>query len=602
MMESLLYRLNQVPERNYVKFLDLMGVKLREPQPARAHISFRLTAAQPNTIVIPRGTEVATVRTESKDAISFTTERDLTIQIATLREVLVTRDGSNFFDARMAVQRGQDVAIFAEPPEPGNAVYFGHAEPLAGQTLALHFECRLEGVGVDPRDPPLAWECWSATEDAWLPLDVESDTTGGLNRNGIIVLHVPYEAARSIVNGVEAGWIRVRLLKERPNQQGYSASPQVTGLETEIIGGTVPASHGIPLQNVLMGRSDGRPDQSFRLNNYPLLPREEGETVEVETAPGEWEAWVEVEDFSESTKEDPHFICDGSSGVIRFGPVLRGPDGTDVPYGRIPPRGAQVRFSRYRVGGGAQGNVGRNTLTVLKSSIPYVAAVRNRYGAQGGVDGETLEQAMLRAPRVLRSSEVAITAADYEACALAASEDVARAYCVAAGTPGGVPGQVTLLIVPKMHVNGTPVGDDELVIGKRLDDDIRSYLEPRRPLTVELSVAAPEYVRVGIEVSVKPQRNQLPGDVETEVRNAFYHFVHPTVGGPDGTGWPLGRPLFAAEMLAQLQRVASVDFVTQLQIRIFDPETGAYGPPVDSVAPADLGMLIAGACGVKVAE
>lgn len=600
LMESVLYRLNQVPERNYIKFLDLMGVKLREPEPARADLSFRLTAAQPAVITIPRGTEVATVRTESQDAISFTTERDLTIDIATLREVLVTRDGSNYFDARVAIQRGQDVAIFADPPQEGNALYLGHAEALAGQTLALRFECRLEGVGVDPRDPPLAWEAWSSDEDAWLKLDVESDTTGGLNRNGTVVVHVPYAATRSSINGVEATWMRVRLLQPRPGQRSYSASPQVRGLTTEIIGGTVPARHGLPLQNVLLGRSDGRPNQSFRVNNYPLLPRIEGETVEVETAPGEWEPWIEVQDFGQSAATDPHYVCDGASGEIRFGPILRGPDGTDIQYGRIPRSGAQVRFSRYRVGGGTRGNVGRNTLTVLKSSIPYVAAVSNRYSAQGGVDAETLDQAKLRAPSVLRSSDVAITAADYERCALASSEQVARAYTLAAGMPGGKAGSVTLLIVPHVHMNGAPVGDEELVITRRLEEDVRRYLEPRRPLTVELAIAAPEYQRVGIEVAVQAQRGEASEDVEAAVRKAFYHFLHPTVGGPDGTGWPLGRPLFAAELLARLHTVESVDFVTQLQIRIFDPETGAYGAPVESAAPSELGMLIAGACAVEV--
>ena len=53
LMESVLYRLNQVPERNYIKFLDLMGVKLREPEPARADLSFRLTAAQPAVVSAP---------------------------------------------------------------------------------------------------------------------------------------------------------------------------------------------------------------------------------------------------------------------------------------------------------------------------------------------------------------------------------------------------------------------------------------------------------------------------------------------------------------------------------------------------------------------
>jgi predicted phage baseplate assembly protein len=362
----------------------------------------------------------------------------------------------------------------------------------------------------------------------------------------------------------------------------------------------VPASHGLPLQNVLVGRSNGHPNQAFRVNNYPILPRIEGETVEVEVTPGEWEPWTEVEDFGQSASTDLHYVCDAATGEIRFGPIVRGPDGTDIQYGRIPRSGAQLRFSRYRVGGGARGNVGRNTLTVLKSSIPYVAAVSNRHAAQGGIDAETLEQAKLRAPSVLRSSEVAITAADYERCALAASDQVARAYTLAAGMPGGRAGSVTLLIVPRVHVNGSPVGDEELAITRRLEEDLRNYLEPRRPLTVELAIAAPDYQRVGIEVAVQAQRGATTEEVETAVRESFYHFLHPTIGGPGGHGWPLGRPLFAGELLSRLHAVESVDFVTRLEIRIFDPETGAYGSPVESVTPAELGLLIAGACAVEV--
>ena len=36
MTDMLLYRLNQVPELNYIKFLELLGIKPRPAQPARA--------------------------------------------------------------------------------------------------------------------------------------------------------------------------------------------------------------------------------------------------------------------------------------------------------------------------------------------------------------------------------------------------------------------------------------------------------------------------------------------------------------------------------------------------------------------------------------
>ena len=38
-------------------------------------------------------------------------------------------------------------------------------------------------------NPPLAWEAW--TGDDWEPCELDSDTTGGLNRDGDVVIHVP---------------------------------------------------------------------------------------------------------------------------------------------------------------------------------------------------------------------------------------------------------------------------------------------------------------------------------------------------------------------------------------------------------------------------
>src|SRR5512143_1885491 len=77
MTEMLLYRVNQVPEKMYVKFLELLGVRLDPPRAAQAPVTFYLSAPQPNIVVIPADTEIATVRTETSPAIIFTTEADL---------------------------------------------------------------------------------------------------------------------------------------------------------------------------------------------------------------------------------------------------------------------------------------------------------------------------------------------------------------------------------------------------------------------------------------------------------------------------------------------------------------------------------------------
>ena len=76
MTDQLIYRLNRVPDRNYVKFLELIGVRLFPPTAARTDVTFWLSAPRPEPIVVPRGAEVTTPRTEAAgSAIAFTTSR-----------------------------------------------------------------------------------------------------------------------------------------------------------------------------------------------------------------------------------------------------------------------------------------------------------------------------------------------------------------------------------------------------------------------------------------------------------------------------------------------------------------------------------------------
>src|SRR5438093_1873674 len=73
MTDQVLYRLNRVPERNYVKFLELIGVRLFPPTAARAAITFWLAGPQSSTVHIKPGTQGATLRTDTDEANCVTT-------------------------------------------------------------------------------------------------------------------------------------------------------------------------------------------------------------------------------------------------------------------------------------------------------------------------------------------------------------------------------------------------------------------------------------------------------------------------------------------------------------------------------------------------
>ncbi|MCH8190741.1 MAG: putative baseplate assembly protein, partial [Chloroflexi bacterium] len=218
-------------------------------------------------------------------------------------------------------------------------------------------------------------------------------------------------------------------------------------------------------------------------------PRRDGETVEVELQDESgWELWEAVANFSESRREDKHFIFDPVAGEVRFGPVIRSPQGEEVQYGAIPPAGMQIGLTSYRFGGGPEVNVGQNTLTELQSAIPYIDTVTNRRVASGGVDPEGIENAKMRGPQTLRTRNRAITADDFEHLAREASPSVMRARCIQpteVGTEGDpLPGVVRVLLVPTLPASSSKsVTPDQLRIPRDLLDNVQEYLDERSLLT-----------------------------------------------------------------------------------------------------------------------
>jgi hypothetical protein len=78
MSDIILYRLNRVPEKNYIAFLNLLGIKLKPPQAARALLTFSLVE-QADRQVVREGTQVATPQAADEETITFETTRDLVV-------------------------------------------------------------------------------------------------------------------------------------------------------------------------------------------------------------------------------------------------------------------------------------------------------------------------------------------------------------------------------------------------------------------------------------------------------------------------------------------------------------------------------------------
>ncbi|HEU5087492.1 MAG TPA: hypothetical protein VFT99_08610, partial [Roseiflexaceae bacterium] len=93
--ELLIDRLNQVPDKHFLIFLNLIGVGLLPPRPARAPVQFRLVTGSPIEAVVPAGTRIAAPPLSGEDQETvFETERDLVVTRAQLVDAY-TRDAGH---------------------------------------------------------------------------------------------------------------------------------------------------------------------------------------------------------------------------------------------------------------------------------------------------------------------------------------------------------------------------------------------------------------------------------------------------------------------------------------------------------------------------
>ena len=579
--DQMLTRFNQVPRRNYVAFLELLGIRLQPPSPAQTEVTFYLSTALPEEYTIPKGSEVATLRTEDEQAIVFSTDRHLVIGNPKIRHLLAaprTEEKPEFLrDLFMDVWTenrengwsGQAINLFGDSPEPNNCFYvvFDGEQATDGNVIALNLQGEsATSTGINPNNPPRFWEAWDGV--AWQPvlLKESDDRTRGFSFSELahegtnplqgveIILHLPIAWSVTQFSTYRGRWLRCSYVEPVPNQSGYSRSPQIIGIGAQSIGGKVTATQCYAIANEVLGESNGNAGQVFQLSNSPVLQRQADEYLLITPPVGLPQIWQEVADFSESTADDLHYVIDSGSGNVQFGPFVQSPNyqslhtlqrlklqgepmqrvladtskaiainakATGKQYGAVPPKGAIIQMVKYRTGGGFRGNVQRHSLRIAKSAIPYVASLTNHISASNGIDAESLDDLAVRVPKILRTRDRAITKSDFEYLTLMAGEGaVARVMCVSSKRKEDA-GIVKLLVVPQVRTESIDEGQgmppDRFFLPPFLGDHLLNYLDERKMLGVQIQLEQPEYVGVCVQTEIALETNYTNPQMQQEI-------------------------------------------------------------------------------------
>jgi predicted phage baseplate assembly protein len=626
--EGIIYRLNQIPDKSYIAFLNLLGITRDPPSPAHTYLTFDSGTASD----VPAGVQVSTMPANGQQPVVFQTDEsvrvlpvklDTVLQVGPFANGAATAQYSDLSPAFVAAPTAKTVITL--PPGETVQLCLGLTDK-PGELLRLGirlFQPLPPGVSVSwtysaGSAQPLAWAVPPGLQDGTELLLPDGSASLPLGQDGAVAVPPPADWGAQRAAAPPSGppvptwtsvtpataadartdaryWLGLQLVNA-------TAAQSAVGIDRLLLN----AAHATAALTVrtpeILGVADGSPFQSYLLRNRPLYRRPEvrapfGDlTVEVGTgAPPAFQAWTAVDELPPGPGQVYRF--DPVTGEITFGDYdpqsLNG-------NGSIPAAGATIRAAYRYVASGADGNVGASTLVVLAdpAAVSPVTGVTNLAPAVDGADEETVQDTLRRAPQQLKTRDRAVTAEDYEILAGEPNKSIAVVRCLpprlqAADGPGAppawragdpwmfagvirAPGSVNIVVVPDQGAEvPRPEPTAELV------DEVRSYLDLRRDLGVQLQVVGPRYLPITVQAQVVIwQQAAAAGATVASVHDdtvaRIAAFLHPTRGGPGGAGWQVGQAVYVSDVFQAIMPGSDVGYISTLQVR---PETPAYHYP-----------------------
>jgi hypothetical protein len=342
------YYIGRVPDKNRLRFLDLLGVQPADAASARATVRFSNIAKR---LTLPRGTKLM-----AEDQM-FETERSIRLEPLALDRI-VTRTEREANDVT-ATNEHANVVFYAFGKEAAAAskLYISFDRALREDeqvTLTIRLQPaenadqngeppeldRLSREAISP-SAKLSWKayCWDEKTgtEGWMPVELLEDETLHLTVGGNLTFRLPAPMRPLIVHPAsERARFWICCTVEEP---GYELPPRIRQLMLH----TVPAVQRDTLCEALEFTVEGMPDESIEIDSYlSVFGRLR---VQVKGTDGCWRYWREVGVLADMPELDsPPGLYTVTRHETLDKVTITFSDGT---RGAVPPPGQTVRVIAY---------------------------------------------------------------------------------------------------------------------------------------------------------------------------------------------------------------------------------------------------------------
>ncbi|QWH88428.1 putative baseplate assembly protein [Bacillus toyonensis] len=554
------FYMDRIREENVLKFLKLLGTKPIDTKSSRVDVTFLLNTEK--NVRIPMGTKL------SAGEIIFETEESV-LAISAKLEKIISFSLSGRLEHTTANCMGEfSYYAFGEEAETGSRMYLGFNDSFPEEEH-IHVTFNLfedyyvpikrhsdEGHVVE-NSGCLVWEYFSEHNGGkWIPLTIIKDETHMLSQSGRLIFLAPRGMKKYKVHPADDRgryWIRSVVVKS-----GYELPPKINSIMLNTISAIQRNT-----QYEEVGSSNGLPNQIFPLQHFPIVR----ETIELQvneriSSEFKWKDWIRVDDFDASKPDDQHFVICTETGQVFFG------DGINGAIPATPDKDGEknIRIS-YQATDGRRGNIVSEAISKILDQFKNseMVRVKNLLPALGGTQKETLDEAVMRIRRELKSGYRAVTSEDFESLALATPGlRVARAKAFPfIGPPDFTSTKkqplVTVVIVPFSNAS-KPVPSQGFL------KTVQCHLDKHRLITTQVHVISPNYVKIDVEALLSIKSGADPIETSKCVKEILDKFLNPLARKREEREWPFGRAVYKSEIYEVIKKVPEVECVQKLQI------------------------------------
>lgn len=215
-------RLNRVPERNLLAYINLIGTQLIPPQPARVPLTFKLSEGSPVDVLVPARTQAAAPPSEGeKEEVSFETEQELLVSRTQLAAMFVLEDRDYYSDCTDHIEaqtaNQTDAFLAFQGSRPVEHDLFIACEPVFKlpklSTVTITIDTDSPNSAAKLKELLQTWWCWQDKEKIWQPI-AQSEVQDVASQVIVTLSQLP-KLLPSTVNGIKAPWLRVSLVPYR---------------------------------------------------------------------------------------------------------------------------------------------------------------------------------------------------------------------------------------------------------------------------------------------------------------------------------------------------------------------------------------------------